>query len=141
MDLNFVPVDKVVDLAASLRSTTVVAGAIACAVSLYILKRSLLWTLVACIFGGMVGYGIGLGLAPVMFSALTGLVAVVKLDADAIVDLLKTNAIGGVTSGVLVAAIPAWLFAQAVKSIFLILLGGGIGLAVGLGLGYLAFQA
>jgi hypothetical protein len=141
MDLNFVPVDKVVDLAASLRSTTVVAGAIACAVTLYILKRSVPWTLVACMFGGMVGYGIGLGLAPVMFSALTGLVAVVKLDTDAIVDLLKTNAIGGVTSGVLVAAVPAWLFAQAVKSILLILLGGGIGLAVGLGLGYLAFQS
>jgi hypothetical protein len=52
---NIVPGDRVVDLVASLRFAALVGGAIACAVSLWIITGNGAWALAALIVGGIAG--------------------------------------------------------------------------------------
>jgi hypothetical protein len=138
MDQNIVSGDRVVDLAASLRFATLVAGAISCAVALWIIKQNFLWSITALFVGGIAGLCIGLVLGPLIFSAAPGQVAVVKLGPGALAQTLKGTLIGAVISGLVVTAVPAGLFGQSSKLMLLAGIGCGIGAVVGAALGYLA---
>ena len=137
-DPNILSGDRVVDLAASLRFAALLAGALACAVSLWIIKQNVLWSIAAFVVGGIAGFCIGLVLGPLIFSAAPGQVAIVKLGPGALAETLKGTLIGAVVSGLVVAAVPAGLFGQSSKLMLLIGIGSGIGVVVGGALGYLA---
>jgi hypothetical protein len=137
-DPNIVSGDRVVDLAASLRFAALVAGAISCAVALWIIKQNVLWSIAALVVGGIAGFCIGLVLSPLIFPAAPGQVAVVKLGPGVVTETLKANLIGAVVSGLVVAAVPAGLFAESTKLMLLTGIGGGIGAVIGAALGYLA---
>lgn len=132
------PGDRVVDLVASLRFAALITGAIACGVSLWAIKRSVLWALAALVLGGIGGFCSGLVLGLLMFRAPSGQAVVVKLGPGALAETLKANLIGAVVSGLIAAAAPAVLFAQSAKVAPLAGLGVGIGIVVGGTLGYLA---
>ena len=138
MDPNIVPGDRVVDLAASLRFAALVAGAISCAVALWIIKQNVLWSIAALVVGGIAGFCIGLALGTLLFPTAQGQVAVVKLGPGAVTETLKVNLIGAVVSGLVVAAVPGGLFSQSEKLMLLSGIGGGIGVVIGAALGYLA---
>lgn len=138
MDQNIVTGDRVVDLAASLRFSALVAGAISCAVALWIIKQNVLWSIAALFVGGITGLCIGLVLGPLVFSAAPGQAAVVKLGPGALAETLKGTLIGAVISGLVVAAVPAGLFGQSSKFILLTGIGCGVGALVGAALGYFA---
>ena len=130
--------DRVVDLAASLRFAALLAGALACAVSLWVIKQNVLWSIAALVVGGIAGFCIGLVLGPLIFSAASGQVAIVKLGPGALAETLKGTLIGAVVSGLIVAAVPAGLFGQSSKLMLLTAIGSGIGVLIGGALGYLA---
>jgi len=138
MDQNILSGDRVVDLAASLRFAALVAGAISCAVALWLIKQNVLWSIAALVVGGIAGLCIGLVLGPLIFSAAPGQAAVVKLGPGALGETLKGTLIGGVISGLVVAVVPAGLFGQSSKLMLLAGIGCGIGAVVGAALGYLA---
>ena len=138
MDQNIVSGDRVIDLAASLRFAALVAGAISCAVALWIIKQNIVWSIAALVVGGIAGLGIGFVLGPLIFSAAPGQVAIVKLGPGALAETLKGTLIGAVISGLFVAAVPAGLFGQSSKLMLLVGIGCGIGAVVGAALGYLA---
>ena len=135
---NIVSGDRVVDLAASLRFAALLAGALACAVSLWVIKQNVLWSIAALVVGGIAGFCIGLVLGPLIFSAASGQVAIVKLGPGALAETLKGTLIGAVVSGLIVAAVPAGLFGQSSKLMLLTGIGSGIGVLIGGALGYLA---
>lgn len=135
------PGDRVVDLAASLRAAALVAGASACAVSVWVLKRSVLWALAALILGAIGGFGVGFVLGLVTFRAAPGQALVVKLGPGALAQVLKANLIGACISGLMAAAAPALLLAEFSKLAPLAALGAGIGIVVGGVLGYLASRS
>ena len=135
---NIVSGDRVVDLAASLRFAALLAGALACAVSLWVIKQNVLWSIAALVVGGFAGFCIGLVLGPLIFSAASGQVAIVKLGPGALAETLKGTLIGAVVSGLIVAAVPAGLFGQSSMLLLLIGIGSGIGVLIGGALGYLA---
>ncbi len=138
MDQNIVSGDRVVDLAASLRFAALVAGAISCAVALWIIKQDILWSIAALVVGGIAGLCVGFVLGPLIFSAAPGQVAIVKLGPGALAETLKGTLIGGVISGLVVAAVPAGLFGQSSKLMFFAGIACGIGAVVGAALGYFA---
>ena len=135
---NIVSGDRVVDLAASLRFAALLAGALACAVSLWVIKQNVLWSIAALVVGGIAGFCIGLVLGPLIFPAASGQVAIVKLGPGALAETLKGTLIGAVVSGMIVAAVPAGLFGQSSMLLLLIGIGSGIGVLIGGALGYLA---
>ncbi len=137
-DPAIAPGDLVVDLAYSLRSAALITGAIACAVSLWTIKRSVLWALAALVLGGIGGFCVGLVLGLLMFRASSGQTVVVKLGPGALAETLKANLIGAVVSGLIAAAAPAVLFGQSAKVAPLATLGVGIGIVVGGTFGYFA---
>jgi hypothetical protein len=130
--------DRVVDLAAALRFAASFAGAIACAVSLWVIKKNILWALAALVLGGIGGFCIGLILGRVIFRAPSGQVVVVKLGPGTLAETLKANLIGACVSGLIVALLPAVLFAESANLIQLVGLGVGVGIFVGAVSGYLA---
>lgn len=138
MDSKLVPGDRVVDLAASLRFAALVAGAISCAVALWIIKQDVLWAIAALLVGGIAGFCIGVALGPLIFSTSPGQVAVVKLSSGALAKTLKGTLIGAVISGVVVTAVTVGLFGQSSQLVLLVGTGGGIGAVVGAALGYFA---
>jgi hypothetical protein len=137
MEQNIVSGDRVVDLAASLRFAALIAGAISCAVALWILKQNVLWSIAALVVGGIAGLCVGFVLGPLIYSAAPGQVAVVKLGPGALAKTLKGTLIGAIISGLVVAAVPAGLFGQSSKLMLLAGIGCGIGAVVGAALGYL----
>src|SRR5437867_3484077 len=95
--------DRVVDLAASLRFAALIAGATACAVSLWIIKQDIRWALGALVPGGIGGFCIGVILARLVFHARSGQVIVVKLGPLALGKTLKANLIGASASALIAA--------------------------------------
>jgi len=130
--------DRVVDLAASLRFAALVAGAIACAVSLWVIKKNILWALGALVLGGIGSFCIGMVLGRVIFRAPSGQAVVVKLGPGTLAQTLKANLIGAGVSGLIAAVVPALLFAESANLTQLVGLGVGVGIVVGTVSGYLA---
>ena len=130
--------DRVVDLAASLRFAALVAGAISCAVALWIIKQNVLWAAAALVIGGITGFCIGLVLGPLIFSAAPESVAIVKLGPGALAETLKGTLIGAVISGLVVAAVPAGLFGQSSKLMLLAGIGCSIDALIGAAFAYIA---
>lgn len=130
--------DRVVDLAASLRFAALATGAIACAVSLWVVTKDILWALGALVLGGIGSFCIGLILGRVIFRAPSGQVVVVKLGPGALAATLKANLIGACVSGLIAAVVPALLFAESADLTQLVGLGIGVGIVVGAVSGYLA---
>jgi len=132
------PGDRVVDLAASLRFAATVSGAISGAVSLWILKQSVLWSAAALAVGAVGGLCIGFFLGPLVFPASPGNVAVVKVGPESLAATLKAGLMGAVIAGAVAATVPAALIDQGSKLVLLIAVGCGIGVVIGSALGYLA---
>lgn len=139
-DPSIVPGDRVVELAASLRFAALVSGGISCAVSLWILKQSVLWSMAALVIGAIAGLCIGLILGPLIFPAAAGNVAVVKVGSESLAATLKAGLFGAVIAGAIAATVPAAIFDQASRLVVLIGVGCSIGVIVGGVLGYLASQ-
>ena len=133
-----VPGDRVVDLAATLRSAALVSGGISCAVSLWIIRQSMWWSAVALAAGAVAGLGIGVVLAPRVFPATAGHVVVVKVGPGSLAATLKAGLPGAVIAGTVAAAVAAGIFARASNLVPLIGVGGAIGVVVGGLMGYLA---
>jgi hypothetical protein len=133
--------DRVVDLAASLRAAATLAGAISGSVSLWMLRRSIAWSTVSLVGGGVLGFLLGWGLAKVLYPAVPGQTSVVKLGQGAMSAALKSDLIGAVVTGVIVAVIPAVASGRADRLFEFARAGGGIGIIVGVTLGYLAAHA
>ncbi len=138
VDSNLAPGDRVVDLAASLRSAALIAGAVACALSVWIIKRNVLWALAALLLGGIAGFCLGLVLGLVMFRAPPGQAVVVKVGPGALAQTLKANLMGAGASGLIAAVVPAAMMGQSSKVVWLAGAGVGVGIVVGAALGYLA---
>lgn len=138
MNQNIVTGDRVIDLAASLRFAALVAGAISCAVALWIIKQNALWSIATLVVGGIAGFCIGFALCPLIFSTPPEQVTVVKLGPGALAKTLRGTLIGAVTSGVAVAAVTAGLFGQSSMLMLLAGIGCGIGAIIGAALGYMA---
>ena len=137
-DPTLAPGDRVVDLSASLRSAATVSGAISGAVSLWILKQSLLWSAGALVVGAAVGLCIGLLLGPLVFPASPGNVVVVKVGPGSLAATLKAGLVGALVAGAVAAAVPAGVFDLGSMLVLLIAVGCGIGAVAGSALGYLA---
>ena len=136
--MTIAPGDRVVDLAAALRSAAPIAGAIACAASFWIITRNALWALGALVLGGIGGFCAGLVLGALIFRSPAGQVVVVKLGPGALAATLKATLIGAAASGLIAAAGPGLLFAQSSQLAPLAALGIGVGIIVGAAQGYLA---
>ena len=137
---SIVPGDRVVDLAASLRFSALASGGISCAVSLWIIKQSALWSAAALVVGAVAGFCIALILGPLIFPTTAGNVAVVKVGSESLAATLKAGLFGAVIAGVITAAVPAGIFAQTSKLAMLMGVGCAIGVVIGGVLGYLASQ-
>lgn len=135
---NIAPGERVVALAAALRSAALIAGGIACAASVWILTRNALWALGALVVGGVGGFCVGLALGRMTFRAAPGQVVVVKLGPDAVATTLRATLIGAAVSGLIAGAVPAAVLAQSTQLVGLAGLGVGVGIVVGIASGYLA---
>ena len=137
-DRSLVPGDRVVHLAALLRSSALLTGAAASAVSLWVLKQSALWTLAAVVLGGAVGFVLGSLLGPVLFLAPAGDVRVVKLGPGALHLALRAGLIGGICSGILAGVVPPLMLSQAPIVAQLVGTGVVIGIVIGAASAYIA---
>jgi len=138
MSEPIVPGDRVVDLAALLRSSALLAGAVASAVSLWVLTQSALWTLAGVVLGGALGFLLGSLLGPLCFPAPAGDVRVVKLGPGALQPALRAGLIGGLCSGVLAGLVPPLVLSQAPTAARLVGAGGVIGIVIGAVNAYIA---
>ena len=137
-DPSILPGDRVVDLSASLRFAALVSGGISCAISLWIVKENVLWSIAALVAGAVAGFCVGLVLGPTVYPAPSGRVAIVKVGPEALGSTLKAGLIGAIVSGAIAAAAPAIVFAQASKVVAVLGVGIGVGVVVGGVVGYLA---
>jgi hypothetical protein len=137
-DPSLVPGDRVVDLAALVRSSALLAGAVAAAISLWLLKQGALRLLTAAVVGGAVGFVLGSILGPAFFPASAGRLRIVKLGPGALPLALKAGLIGGVCSGVLGGLVPALVLSQAPKLVQLVGTGLVVGIVIGGASAYLA---
>ena len=130
--------DKVVDLARLARSSSLLAGAVASAASVWILKHSVLWSLTALVSGAAAGLALGWFLGRVSFPAGDGEVLVVRLGPGALPVALKAGLTGGVCSGIVVGAISAALSSHAWPGSQLVANNVLIGAAIGALSAYIA---
>lgn len=133
-DPTLLPGDKVVDLAGLLRSSAVQTGAVASAVSLWMLKHGVLWTVGALVLGGVAGFVLGALIGPLLFPARAGDIMVVKLGPGALGLALKAGLIGGLCAGILAGLAPPLILSQPPKLAH----GVGIGVLSGILLGSLS---
>lgn len=130
--------DKVVELAALLRASALLAGAVAAAISLWLLGETLLWTLVAPVAGGAGGYGLGALIGRDFYRAPEGQVIVVKLGPGAMRTALQAGLIGGICSGALAVALPFLLLADAWTFVQHLWIGFLTGTVIGVAAAYVA---
>jgi hypothetical protein len=130
--------DRVVDLAASLRTAGAVAGAVAAAIALWTVTGSLNWSAGALVAGGVGGFALGLLAARLIYRTPRGQVRVVKLGPGALARTLGANLVGAGIAGPLGAIAPALLVDGCGHLTSLVGLGLAVALVVGGGLGYLA---
>ena len=130
--------DKVVDLAALLRASAMLTGAVATAVSLWVLNQSALWAVVGVVLGGTSGFFLGAVIGPMLFPARAGDVMVVKLGPGALPLALKAGLIGGVLSGILAGLLPPIMMSQVSRVAHLVGIDVGVGALVGAAAAYIA---
>ena len=135
---SITPGDKVVDLAGLLRASAMLTGAVAPAVSLWVLNQSAFWTVLAVLWGGTSGFFLGALVGPVLFPARAGEVMVVKLGAGALRPALKAGLIGGLLSGILAGLLPPIVVSQASRVAQLVGIDAGVGVLVGAAAAYIA---
>lgn len=132
------PGDKVVDLAALLRASALLAGAASAAVSLWLLVEALLWTVVALVAGGAGGYALGTMVSRGFYRAPEGQVVVVKLGPGAMQAALQAGLIGGICSGALAIAVPFLLLVDGRMFVQHLWIGVVAGIVVGAAAAYVA---
>jgi hypothetical protein len=132
------PGDKVVDLAALLRSSALLAGAVAAAVSLWLLVDALLWTGAALVAGGAGGYALGVAISRAFYRAPEGQVVVVKLGPGAMQAALQAGLIGGICSGALATSVPFLFLADGRTLIQHLWIGVVAGIVIGAAAAYVA---
>ena len=137
-DPSIVAGDKVVDLAGLLRSSSLLTGAVASGVSLWVLNKSALWTVAAVVLGGAGGFVLGALLGLVFFPPRAGDVVVVKLGPGALQLALKAGLIGGVCSGILAGLLPPIILSQVPKLAHLVGIGVVAGIVIGAATAYIA---
>jgi|SRR3989344_6766815 len=137
-DSNLVSGDLVVDLAGLLRSSAVLAGAIACVVSLWILKQRAIWKVAAIFLGGFGGFVFGSFVGPLVFPASADFIFVVKLGPGAFWTALKAGLIGGVSVGILAGIVPTLITSKTSQIARLMGIGVTIGIVVGAISAYIA---
>ena len=137
-DQNLVSGDLVVDLAGLLRSSAVVAGAIVCVVSLWILKQRAIWKVAAIFLGGFGGFFLGSLVGPLVFPASDDFVFVVKLGPGASWTALKASLIGGVSAGILAGLVPALITSKSSQLTWLMGNGVAVGIVMGAISAYIA---
>lgn len=125
------PGEKVVELAALLRSSALIAGAVAAAVSIWLLMEAPAWTVVALVAGGAGGYGLGILIGREFYRAPEGQVMVVKLGPGAMRAALQAGLIGGVCSGALATTIPFLFLADGRTLIQHLWIGVVAGIVIG----------
>jgi uncharacterized membrane protein len=132
------PGDKVVDLAALLRASALLAGAASAAVSLWLLVEAILWTVVGAAVGAAGGYALGALIGRAFYGAPQGQVAVVKLGPGAMQAALQAGLIGGICSGALAIAVPFLLLADGRTLVQHLWIGIVAGIIVGAAAAYVA---
>ena len=135
------PGDKVVDLAGLLRTSALLTGAVAAAVSLWLLVEALLWTVVAMVAGGASGYALGIMIGRGFYRAPEGQVVVVKLGPGAMQSALQAGLIGGICSGALAIAVPFLLLADGRTLVQHLWIGIVAGIVVGAAAAYVATRS
>jgi len=137
-DSGISPGDKVVDLAALLRSSALLAGAAAAAVSLWLLVETLLWTVAASVAGGAAGYALGAVTGRMFYRAPEGQVVVVKLGPGAMQSALQAGLIGGICSGGLTTIVPFLILADGRTLVQHLWIGLVAGIVIGAAAAYVA---
>ncbi len=132
------PGDKVVDLAALLRASALLAGAVTAAVSLWLLVEGVLWAVVALVAGGAGGYALGILIGREFYRAPEGQVVVVKLGPGAMQVALRAGLIGGICSGALAIAVPFLLLADGRMLVQHLWIALAAGIAIGTIAAYVA---
>ena len=133
--------DRIIALASLLTTAAAFAGAFSCAIALWIIKRSVWWSVFAIVFGAIAGIGIGLTLGRFAFPAESGKVFVVKHGPEALPLTLKASLIGGVITGVILCVLPAGILGQSSELVLLAGVGCIVGLSIGVVFGYLSALA
>jgi hypothetical protein len=135
---GFSPGDKVVDLAALLRSSALLTGAVTAAISLWLLVESPLWIVVALVAGGAGGYAAGIVIGREFYRPLEGHVMVVKLGPGALWPALQAGLIGGIVSGALAVVVPFLILADGRTLVQHLWIGLVAGIVVGAASAYVA---
>jgi hypothetical protein len=104
---SFARGDRVVDLAFLFRSSAVLTGAVAAAISVWMLRPTLVGLLAAALLGGAGGFLLGSVVGRAVFPAARGRITVVKLGPGAWPLALKAGWLGGTTAGILAAVLTA----------------------------------
>jgi uncharacterized membrane protein len=131
----------VVDLAALLRASALLAGAASAAISLWLLVDALLWTVIASAAGAAGGYALGALIGRGFYGAPQGQVAIVKLGPGAMQAALQAGLIGGICSGALAVAVPYLLLADARTLVLHLWIGAAAGIVIGAVAAYVATRA
>ena len=132
------PGDKVVELAALLRASSLITGAVVAAVSVWLLGEGLLWIALALAAGGAGGYGLGALIGRDFYRATEGQVVVVKLGPGAMRTALQAGLVGGICSGALAVAVPFFLLADAWTLVQRLWVGVVPGIVIGVAAAYVA---
>jgi uncharacterized membrane protein len=132
------PGEKVVELAVLLRSSALLTGAVAAAVSLWLLMEALAWTVVALAAGGAGGYALGILIGREFYRAPEGQVMVVKLGPGAMRAALQAGLIGGICSGALAISVPFLFLADGRTLVQNLWIGIVAGIAIGAATAYVA---
>jgi uncharacterized membrane protein len=135
------PGDKVVDLAALLRASALLAGAASAAVSMWLLVEALLWTVIGAAAGAAGGYALGALIGRGFYGAPQGQVAVVKLGPGAMQAALQAGLIGGLCSGALAVAVPFLFLADARMLVVHLWIGAAAGVFIGVVAAYVATRS
>jgi uncharacterized membrane protein len=132
------PGEKVVELAVLLQSSALLTGAVAAAVSLWLLMEALAWTVVALVAGGAGGYALGILIGREFYRAPEGQVMVVKLGPGAMRTALQAGLIGGICAGALAISVPFLLLADGRTLVQNLWIGVVAGIAIGAATAYVA---
>ena len=138
MNSGISPGDKVVDLAALLRSSALLTGALTAAASLWLLIEALLWTAAALVAGGAGGYALGTVITRSFYRAPEGQVVVVKLGPGALPLALQAGLIGGIPSGGFAILVPFLFLADGRTLVQHLWIGVVAGIVVGVATAYVA---
>jgi hypothetical protein len=100
-ETGFQPGDRVIELAAALRTASLFAGISAGAINGWLSKHNILISVMTALGGGVVGYILGMLIGHIIFPATSGNVVVVKVGISSLPNTLK----GGIPSAIIVSVL------------------------------------